>query len=354
MCTKKAIDPGFGGIKVAWVDQGQIKTGVIPSVVGIGRVGDMGMLGLGRQRRAERPLTVHFDNIQYLVGENIHRYTTPIEELDHTRLSEGLVNRSLIYAALGTSFNGNGYHAGDDLAVMLGFPVEIMLNKPKAKDTLRTVKRWLIGPHEFAVDDRPFECNINQVRAIAQPVGAYFDWGLDVNGEWIRETEALKLPVAVCDVGYHTVDLFAVEGGEVTDRFTKGDNLGMHRVARVIRTHVREQYGIDAYSLHQADALVRQHIAGQPAVLYCDAGRVDLSGLIDQALEQAYTAIGDFIKDNWQSGKQFYRIIITGGGGQALRHQFLRHYPSAYLPADSVVANARGLLKWALRQGVFK
>ncbi len=358
--TKIAIDPGFGGIKIAWFDEhGQMRTLVIPSVVGLGQITDLSMLGLGRQRKTAKPLTVEFstaplsngrgDNghaplVRFLVGENVHRHGEPIEDLDYSRLSQGQVSQALLYAALGSAVNGRPVQAN----LMLGFPVEIMKDKPLAQSHLRAIRSWLIGPHCFTIDGRPVQIEISQVKAIAQPVGSYFDWGLDNTGQWMREKAALQKPIGVCDVGFNTVDLFSVENGEIVDRFTAGDTLGMHRVAQAIQRHVRERHAVK-WSMHQADDLVRHYLSGQGAHLYCADGEIDLSGIVRQALDQTAIDLNEFIKSRWQNGRQFYQIIITGGGAQALRDSFLYHYPTANIRPNPVVANARGLLRWAQR-----
>lgn len=344
-----AIDPGFGNIKIAWFDAGgNIQTRVIPSVVGIGQVSDLRMLGLDRQRkRRSRPFTVSFGNISYLVGENVHRHAPPIEDLDHRRLSEGTVSQGLYYAALGQAING--HPTGVNLA--LGFPVELLKDKERAKAALQAVRSWLVGCHQFELDGRPVELEVEQIKVAAQPVGAYMDWGSDDNGQWIQGVEALKKPVAICDIGFNTIDLFSIEGGEIVDRSTQGDDLGMHRVAETVRSYIAENHRIDL-SLHEADDLIRQYLKTGQVILSCADGDVDLSPVIGQALGQALIDIRTFIKKYWQTGRQFYKLIFAGGGTESWRAPLLRDNPVAYLPADPVTSNVRGLLKRARR--IFK
>jgi hypothetical protein len=231
---------------------------------------------------------------------------------------------------------------------MFGFPVEIMKDKPLAQSHLRGLRAWSIGSHCFTIDGRPVQVEILQVKAIAQPVGSYLEWGLDDAGQWGREKAALQKPIGVADIGFNTVDLFSVENAEIVDRFTAGDTLGMHRVAQAIQRHVRERHAVK-WSMHQADTLVRHYLAGRGAYFNCADGEIDLSGIVRQALDQTTIDINEYIRARWGNGRQFYKLIITGGGAQALRDTLLRHYPTAYLPPDPVTANARGLLKWAQR-----
>lgn len=345
-----AIDPGFHGYKIAWIGaDGQVRTALVPSVVGIGQITDLSHLGLGRRKPKDLPMTVNFQPansapVSYLVGAGVHHYAEPMADLDYQRLSDSLASRSLTYAALGQSLNGQPTVT----RLMFGYPVEVTADKDKFKETLRGQRAWLQGRHTFNVDGREVNTEVEQVKAVAQPVGSYFDWGLDVTGEWIQAEASLEMPIAVLDIGFNTIDLFAVQGGQIVNRYTGGNNLGMHRVARAVARHVYEQHGV-RWGLHQADEMVKEFIARKQASFYCADGEVDLSGIIQQALEQNFTAINEFVSDRWQNGRQFYRLLVTGGGAEALREQFLRRYPAAYIPAEPVFANARGLLKWAAR-----
>ena len=61
--------------------------------------------------------------------------------------------------------------------LMLGLPVEIVQDKPEAQAVLRKLRSWVIGDHQFMVDDQSVAIQIKQIKAIAQPVGTYFAWG---------------------------------------------------------------------------------------------------------------------------------------------------------------------------------
>lgn len=346
-----SIDPGFHGFKIAWINDSNFKltTALVPSVVGIGTVTDMSHLGLGKRKPKDTPLTVGFQPagsapVSYLVGPNVHHYAEPISDLDYQRLSDTLASRSLTYAALGQAINGRPTEA----RLMLGFPVEVTADKELYKNTLKGLRGWLQAGHQFTVDGRHVFTDVQMVKAVAQPVGSYFDWGMDSAGNWTQNEESLEMPVAVLDVGFNTIDLFAVQGGQIVNRYTGGNNLGMHRVARVVARHVQEQHQV-RWGLHQADEAVKEFVARKQCSFYCADGEVDLSGIIQQALEQNFTAINEFVSERWQNGRQFYRLLVTGGGAEALRDSFLRRYPAAYIPAEPVFANARGLLKWAMR-----
>lgn len=345
------MDPGFHGYKVAWLDAaGAIRTALVPSVVGIGQITDLSHLGLGKRKPKDTPMSITFHNstgnaqVNYLVGPGVHHYAEPVSDLDYQRLSDSLATRSLTYTALGQALNGHP----TQVKLMVGFPIEVTADKDKFRDTVKGLRGWSVGPHRFNLDGRPVDTEITQIKAIAQPVGAYFDWGMDSTGEWTQTEASLELPIAVLDIGFNTIDLFAVQNGQIVARYTGGNNLGMHRVARTVARFIEEQHDI-RWGLHQADELVKEFIARKQASFYCADGEVDLSGIITQGLEQNFTAINEFVSERWQNGRQFHRLLITGGGAEAMREQFLTRYPAAYIPPEPVFANARGLLKWGLR-----
>jgi hypothetical protein len=125
----------------------------------------------------------------------------------------------------------------------------------------------------------------------------------------------------------------------------------MHRIAQTVQEYVRDHHRVDL-SLHQADALVQDHLRTGRAILYCADGDVDLSGVIGQAVGQLMVDLRRFTKHHWKSGRQFHKLLFVGGGLQGLRRQFTQDYPAAHIPADPVVSNVCGLLKRAQR--VFK
>ncbi len=239
------------------------------------------------------------------------------------------------------------YHALGDveepLRLMIGLPVEVMADKQLARDTLRVLKSWLVGEHTFEIDDEdePVSLSVERIRAMAQPAGAFFAWGLNDHGKWARDTSDLEAPVAVCDIGFNTLDLFAVQGGEIMARFTGGDTAGMRRAAEVLIGAVGA-YDVEL-SLHEADALLRQR---RPK-LYTSLGEIDLWPQVKQALDTAAAGITTFVERQWGKGKQFAHLLFTGA--EALRGALLRQYPHGIVLPNAVAANAIGLARYAAR-----
>ena len=344
------LDPGFGGTKAACITPGGAHVAIVPSVVGVGQT-DLGLLSvgkLGRRRRSRQPDQVSFEGVTYLVGENVARYARPVERMDFLRLSDSPELRALfhdvVFRLLGEACpepSRRGHHQAN---VMVGFPVEVMADCEQARSTLQALRRWVVGNHVFAVNGCEARFTVANLLAMAQPAGTFFAWGLNDKGKWTRPRADLRAPVAVCDVGFCTLDLFVVEGGEVVGRFTSGDTVGMRRTAELIINSVRNSYGV-CLSLHEADALVRQK---QPR-LYTARGEQNLRSQVGQALDTTAAAVVSFVERHWGNGRQFAHLLFTGGGAEALRDSLLRQYPHGVMLPNPVTANALGLARYAVR-----
>ena len=343
------LDPGFGAMKAACVGPNGLQVAGVPSVVGIGET-DLGMLSLGNlgRRRTRQPDRVAFSltgtggGITYLVGEHVARFARPVQRMDFLRLSDGPELRALFYDVIFRLLGGQ--EEQHQANVMAGLPVEVMADREQAQATLRTLRAWMVGSHSFTANGYPIRLDITDVRAMAQPAGTFFAWGLNDQGRWTRAKADLKAPVAVCDVGFNTLDAFAVQNGEVVARFTSGDTAGMRRAAELLINAVRSGYGIDL-SLHEADALLQE----QRPRLYTTEGETDLHAQVDQALDATAAAVVTFLERRWGNGRQFTHLLFTGGGAQTLRDDLLRHYPHGVVLPEPITANAIGLARYGAR-----
>jgi hypothetical protein len=341
-----SVDPGFGNFKMATVAPEGARVAVVPSVVGVGET-DLGMLSLGElgaRRRHKEPERVTFGGVTYLVGENVARFARPVQRMDFLRLSDGFELRALFYT-VAFRLLGAGEHR--QAVLIVGLPVEVMGDREVARDALRALKAWMVTRHQFSVNDQAVTLDVADVRTMPQPAGAFFAWGLNDQGKWTRSRSDLKAPVAVCDIGFNTLDLFAVEGGEVAARFTGGDTAGMRRAAELIINAVRGKHQVEL-SLHEADALLLQK---RPR-LYIPEGEVSLAPLVKQALDAAASGIVTYVERRWDKGRQFAHLLFTGGGAESLREALLRQYPHGVILPNPIAANAVGLARYAAR--VFK
>ena len=230
--------------------------------------------------------------------------------------------------------------------MVVGLPVEVMADEKQADATARSLRDWMVASHRFAVNDDDVSLAVKDVRLIAQPVGAFFAWGMDDEGRWTRGKDDLSASIGVLDIGFNTLDLFAMEGAEISARYTDGDTLGMRRAAEYVVQAVDDAYG-KAISIYQANEMIQS----SGPVLYTSRGRVDPRPLIAQALSRAASGILTFVQqpDKWGNGRQFDYLLFTGGGAEALREQLNDQFPHGHVLPQAVAANAIGMARYARR-----
>lgn len=344
-------DPGFGNCKVAAItEEDEVRVAVTPSALGAGVSTDLGMLednilrvnGARRPQKRQKPDHVRFADGAYLVGPNVSEYTEAMQRLDFRRLGGGPAVKALFYDAM-YHLLGEGEH--HRLFMMVGLPVEIMEDRERAQEILEQLRRQMIGFHEFDVNqDRRVVLNIEDLTVMTQPAGTFFAWGLNNFGSWVRDTDDLKGSVAVADLGFNTLDLFVVSGGRIEKRFTGGDTAGMRRAAEFLKQKIQDEYGVKL-DLNQADALIRD---SRPE-LSTWKGLVDLSPLVQQALDVQASKVVQFVTERWAEGRNFTHILFTGGGSEALRDVLVEQYPHGIVLREALTANVQGMAKYARR-----
>jgi len=345
-----ALDPGFGGFKAAEVEaDGTLAQVFLPSVIGVGTT-DQGLLDIGlggRRVKRNRPHTVRFDGAEYLVGPHVSDYARPIERLDFNRLTDTPELRALTYATLYQMVDGGE----NEISLVIGLPVEVLQNAA-AKEIVKTLSSWLAGTHTFTVDGNAAQLTIAATRVRAQPLGAFFAWGLDARGEWMRSAGDWKKTVAILDLGFNTLDLFTVRSGEILNRYTAGDTVGLRRAAAALADQIRRTTN-RTLSLQEADAILREYLEGRKPVMTVSGGEVALGPLARQALNVAAGEVTSFVARQWGNGRNLDQVILTGGGALALQRELSKVLPDAVLLDNPVTANARGLAQYACRADVW-
>jgi hypothetical protein len=316
----------------------------VPSCIGVGTT-DLGGLTLGDfskgYHRSEEPYQVKWGaSSSYLVGPNVAEYTRPLETLDFQRFADGLGMRALTYTSLGLLLGG-GEHA---ISMMAGLPVEVLEDSDLGDRTKRGLRGWLEGTHTFSVNEVKTRLHVRRVATMPQPAGTYFAWSLDDDGKPTKTKADFESTVAICDVGFNTLDVFTLQGGKISRRYTGGDTAGMRRAVEMLQRALETDHGVK-YSMQEIDAFLRQ---GNPTISIA-TGRIDLTELIAAAKKAAGEGITTFLGEHWGNGRQFGHVLFTGGGAAALGTSLLEAYPTGSLMPDPVMANAIGLARYGRR-----
>ena len=305
-----SLDPGFGNTKLVIDGQVAVLQTAVADRSHIGRAAT-GM------RLASRAIEVSIAGRELVAGPGAWNWGRPITSFDYSAFATP-ERMALLMAAL-SLIGEPGYYAIDELYIAL--PVELLQNESQAQQVFRGLKA-LKGTHEAEIGGESFAITIEHIRAIAQPVGAWADWA--ITDDLRIRRHAMRARAAVLDIGMNTVDLYAVQGGQVLPRYVGGGREGVRRIL--------EQNG---HEIVEADALLR-------------AGRLPLTGEMTRAWLARIMAI---VERTWDL-RNFDAVILTGGGAVILNRDLIRELSAAgaavHMPEDPIAANAIGIWKWAV------
>lgn len=310
-----ALDPGYGNTKV--VANGDI--GVVQSAVA--RPVEIGQAATG-MKAAKIAIEVGFGNHVFVVGPGSWRWGEPIGSMDYADLASP-ARKALFYAGIAAVLEP-GKHEAD---LVIGLPVPLLQDELQAQMVFSGLRAYK-GHHTFMVEEQAYQVQIKRIKVLAQPVGAWADWLLNEDLHIRRGMGQAE--VAILDLGMNTLDLYVIQGGEVSPRFVGGDKVGVRRLLSTLNGHGEDLVEID-------DKL--------------------RSGKIDPTIEELdiwLAAILGVLEEKWPKMKRFSAVVPTGGGavvlGEPLRNTLVAKGAAVHWPENPIAANAVGLWKWGCRE----
>ena len=222
--------------------------------------------------------------------------------------------------------------------LVTGLPVA-QAQDPRRREALR---RALLGRH---VTERG-AVEVNEVRIVPQPVGAFVDllWA-DLGADTLGRIE--EGTVLVLDAGFYSFDWAVIVAGELR-RGASGTSLeAMSVLLERAAVRIAEQHGGRPQPLALEAALRqgREHVRvlGQRVPLKPSLERAarEVGGVALEALRQALR----------REATNVDLVVVTGGGGDLYGRQAAALFPGAEvrLARDPVGANARGFFHYARR-----
>jgi hypothetical protein len=186
----------------------------------------------------------------------------------------------------------------------------------------------------------------------AQPTGAFYEYALDEYGNnRLRDDPNIDLWYAVVDAGSNTLDVccMARTGANLwpLPELTGGAPLGLSWAAQHLQKLVEERK--QTISQAHADALLLQCI--KSGIGRTSAG-IDVNALAQAALDEWRAQAVEFVNRLWKEDNGAAVTLLTGGGAHLLKSDI--QYRNVRVLPDPVTANARGLAKYAQREGVWK
>ncbi len=186
--------------------------------------------------------------------------------------------------------------------------------------------------------DRSF--SVKNARIVPQPFGTFFNQLLNPNGEVIDDDLTGEM-VGIVDIGFKTTDLAVSNNAEFIDRLSFSTTTALSSIYRLIGDRLRREYKIDKedYELDESIAQKSIKIAGE---------KHDISSWVDNAFRMVAGKIATEIESRWDY-KMFDRILLTGGGGEAMSNYIVESFPNMTLVEEPQTANVKGFQKLAHR-----
>lgn len=313
-------DFGMGANKL-WSEKGGLET--VSQIANNGTAKLDGMLGL---KSRKRPMHIASEFGSFYVGTGAHEHGRPVESVDFARLTGAPEMRALLYSSI-TKYQIETGWFDRPLHMMVGLPLQMMMGAD-AKQYQTSVKSWLKGKHEFEADGALMSFEIAKVSITSQPVGALYDYVLDLEGNiqpGRHETMLDDAEVGIVSVGFNTVELLVVKDGAAVERFTAGNTVGVRRLLELCNRD-------GLYSLGELDERLR-------------------SGSLKTELKTAVPIwareVNGEIESRWSKNhKRFTKILVVGGGALILKDALTAQFgPKAWISDAPVLSIARGLYK---------
>jgi len=220
--------------------------------------------------------------------------------------------------------------ARGDVALALGLPLAAFHAQ---KDAARAA--WADLTARVALDPadprRGYLIRVAEAHVFPEGIGAYI-----ADGPMARS-------ILVVDVGYRTTDIVAADGRRglrIRPDLSGSVPYGMSSVYGYAARALSARLGVPI-----SPNTVEAHVQGGAAELRYDGRDVGLRALLDEAAGFLAEAIEAEIRRLLGTERGFLdAVLLTGGGGQALRDRLAGLHGEIVVPDDPMFSNARGYL----------
>lgn len=323
------FDPGNSESTLTWRQGAAIRNNTIPSFIGSGRLEEVrrvrsATVGGGVQK--DEIALIH-QGASYFVGQ------LAIEESRDASAARNDVSRywgghtlKLLLALVAQANISGG------LRVMTGLPVSAWTPGNK-----KQVQRSLIGEHTFIVNGKERTITVEAVGVMMEGAAV------------LASYPVLDAPQAVIDIGGRTTDLFWSQGVRPVARNCHSVEIGVERIADLLRQEITEAYQRDL-SAQEVRGILRAHITGEPPPHVYNRGReLVLNGSVSAAVSAVGQQIVSAVTQQWGDDRgvtasEAARVILIGGGAYYFAdplHAAIPHIETARSPE---IANALGYL----------
>lgn len=277
---------------------------------------------------------IQYKSRRYYVGAAAAKQSTANASIEKNRTisEEGII---LLMAALGNLCQ----HTIETINLVVGLPI---LHYDLKNDYINAV----IGKHEFEFLD-PFggldkqrHITVKDIIVLPQPMGTYFKYAIDENGDLNKEFVQQK--VGIADNGYNTFDLAYIDNMEyIEKKSTSISKLGMFAICQALQKGIYDTLGVE--------------IPLEEIEQYIDKKEIKVKGEVKNIIDikkrafevAAYNTISR-MKSEWTDYELLDQIIISGGTsihiGEYQKKALGKH---AIIDSDPMWSNCEGYLRYA-------
>jgi plasmid segregation protein ParM len=209
--------------------------------------------------------------------------------------------------------------------------------------------RMLLGEHVVRVSlgrqaPRDARFVVEQVRLVPQPLGSYLSRVLGGDGR--MDAGLASETVGVVDIGFQTLDLFAVSRLEPIQPLCGSTRSGVASAYRWLGEALRDRFG-QSRPLYELDGLARQ------GYLVHRGRREDLGDMLATAHDYLAGLVQADMDTLW-AGANLDRVLVTGGGAYLVDGKLRCHGAAVEYLADPGNANVEGYLRLGRRDNTWQ
>jgi plasmid segregation protein ParM len=318
-----AIDDGYAYTKLAWFEDGAIRTFSLRSSAQPGVHGITNLDG-------EPVHAYESDGQRFTVGPVLNPESTMFEEYAFSPLNRCIIHHALIE---GGAPLGESIHAGLTLPMNVFYKVEGV--RQRRVDALLTHPVACVSNKDVVLP------KFQSAKVFPEGAVAWIDAYVNEDGTEARPLDDIG-PVAVVDIGGKTTDTAIFPRKGMIDQEKSGtDNVGVMTVMDRISTALMKKFDMTTIGSGQVDRALRTgvvHIFGEK----------DVSDIVASAKEQVADEIWRALARRLTNASEFEEILFVGGGAEVLGPFLInrKEFPLARVLPNPQFANARGVLKY--------
>lgn len=285
-------------------------------------------------------LDVEIDGNRYFVGDLARRQgIDPFQVLDKDKVFHE-TTKIMLYTFLAKL-------GGDDLRVVTGLPVSYY-----DEEKIIYLKNLLKGKHfvSFYEGENKInkDFNVKDVLVIPQPIGTFFDFILDKNGNPVKEIDLENFTMGVIDIGFGTTDFAVVRNLEYIDKSSRSISIGVKDLLELLREEV-------ALAVKEELALyeLEDFVIDEKKKISLRGKTLDIESMINKDKITIFSKLKTISDYFWDKERAIDMYIVTGGGSHLFGELFKKVYGSKThieLVKNPSFANVSGFYKYGMRR----